>query len=335
MENWFNNAQDYDELRTIRQQHFYSLVADPIILNQYHDYLMQKVVSIAMQRVDFTSPSPSSFAFFVMGSAGRKEQGPWSDQDHGMVYIESTHSSLYFEQLAEEITEGLQISGYEKCDGNVMATNPKWCKPLIEWKEQLKSWVDMNDWESVRNLLTFMDARVIMGNAPFIQEMKELIWKEIDVHPALLQRMIENTKYRRKPLNLLGQLILERYGQFASHFQLKEHVLIPYVNAIRLLSIAEKIQATSTTDRVIEICSQTPYAEEMQEFIIAYQELEQIRFQYYAENLPATYEESHYIQPASLTKEQTAKLKEIIKKGKKLHTFIHQTILHTARKRKT
>ncbi|UTW69622.1 hypothetical protein KHA80_00330 [Anaerobacillus sp. HL2] len=39
----------------------------------------------------------------------------------------------YFLKLGEEITKGLAIAGYEQCDGNVMASNPR-CKPILEWE---------------------------------------------------------------------------------------------------------------------------------------------------------------------------------------------------------
>ncbi|GAE46136.1 DUF294 nucleotidyltransferase-like domain-containing protein [Mesobacillus boroniphilus] len=192
-------------------------------LNHFHDLVYDQVLTAALRKVskEYGNP-PSPFSFFVMGSAGRMEQSIWSDQDHGLVFtLKTDEAQEYFLKLGKEISEGLELAGYKKCSGSVMASNPLWCKSMKDWENQLGLWVGESTWESIRYLLIFADARSIHGDAGLLSRLKDKAFDEVK-REQLLLRMLRNTMYMKKGVGVLGQLLVETHGAYTGAINLKE-----------------------------------------------------------------------------------------------------------------
>ena len=43
--------------------------------------------------------------------------------------------------LAKFVSDGLNTCGYYYCPGEMMATNPKWCQPVREWRKYFSEWI--------------------------------------------------------------------------------------------------------------------------------------------------------------------------------------------------
>jgi DNA polymerase III epsilon subunit-like protein len=221
----------YQSLKEFRNRKIIELAVDSHQLNLFNDQLMQKVIQIAIERTkNERGDPPTSFAFFVMGSAGRLEQGICSDQDHGIIFAEdSTESRSYFQLLGNEITHGLHTLGYELCDGNVMCSNPRWCKSELSWQEQLNHWTRMDSWESIRHLLIFFDARVLVGSTDYIQRSKEYrtTTSEHLLKPCqeLSPEIIQLTGITQEQINSAPPLseVLVQFYEF-----IKKHVLVAH-----------------------------------------------------------------------------------------------------------
>jgi CBS domain-containing protein len=259
-------------------------------------------------------PPPSPFSFFVMGSAGRFEQSVWSDQDHGIVYLDqSAKAKAYFLILGKEVSKGLYQVGYPYCDGGVMSGNPFWCKSQTEWEKQTKNWALEATWESLRYLLIFMDGRSVYGEHPLLDQLKRLVFQIVHEEHLLL-RISKNTQYFKKGIGVLGQLLVETHGVHTGSLNLKETAFFPYVNAVRLLAIQEKILETSTLSRLDKL--QLP---DKSLFEAMFLKLLNYRLLFASHT---DYESGHYLPADHLTKEQKNDIKEIIKYG----TTLHQTV---------
>ena len=92
-----NRAEGSDELALIRadMQDLFSKEAGEGTtvlvykeLNFTHDTMIRKMISLAEKRLaaEGAGEPPLPYAFLLMGSGGREEQTPWSDQDNGLVY---------------------------------------------------------------------------------------------------------------------------------------------------------------------------------------------------------------------------------------------------------
>ena len=319
-----NGLDTYEALRKIREQHMNDVAKDHFELNKFHDQLMTQVVQLAREKVKKEwGPAPSPFSFFLMGSGGRFEQALWSDQDHGIVY-ESTSDEAhdYFLNLGKEISDGLNTVGYELCEGNVMASNPLWCKSFEEWKRQLEGWMEEESFEAVRHLLIFVDARVIVGRDQFIDDLKREIHHKMDESPYLLKRMLKNTMHVKKGVGVFGQLLAETHGSHAGDVNLKQTAFFPYVNAVRLLALKERLLNTSTLSRLDSLSDHTLGRSE-RKYEDDFRKLLHFRLAFGKQE---NYDAVHYVTIDSLPKEQKKELKDMMRKGIELYNHTKKVI---------
>jgi CBS domain-containing protein len=317
----------YQALYHYRQNNLIKSAESNEMLNTYHDKLIQEALQIALTKIEeMMGQPPTEFSFFMMGSAGRAEQGIWSDQDHGIIYLtESAHSQEYFLALGTEISEALQLIGYEKCEGRVMCSNPKWCKSLEDWQAQIDSWIETKNWESIRHLLVFADSRVLIGSIGSYEHLFQLRQQLFDAvidSPILLDRMLQNTQHIKKSVGLLGQLLVEHHGPYTGCVNIKDKAFFPYVNMARLVAIKEKIISTPTKRRLEEICAIPRYKNSFAVYMEYYEKLLALRLDYQKKHLPPNYESSHYINVDFLTKHQRNQLKLILEGGIELNRLI-------------
>ena len=293
-------------------------------LNHFHDLIYDTVISAAVSNFSkkYGDP-PSPFSFFVMGSAGRMEQSIWSDQDHGLVFTtDSDESQEYFLQLGKEISNGLEIAGYKKCSGSVMASNPLWCKSMDDWETQLGLWAGEDTWESIRYLLIFADARTIHGDSCLLSSLKDTAFDEIN-RRQLLSRMLQNTMYLKKGIGPLGQLLVETHGVFSGSINLKETAFFPFVNAARLLSLYERIKETPTITRIKLVPdSLMPYHDKTL-YIKNFLALLDFRLMHGSHK---DYDSGHFVKISKLTKEEKKSLKEILKVGEKFYEHVRKLL---------
>ncbi len=309
------SLENYQQLKEWREEKIKSVSSDHYELNRFHDVLMKKIVQIALKEVESEwGKPPTHFAFFVMGSAGRSEQSVWSDQDHGIVYDgENVTFKDYFLKVGEEITKGFAVTGYEKCDGNVMASNPYWCKSTLQWEKQILEWLDEADWEALRYFSTFFDSRVLVGDANILLNLKQVAFSKLAEIPSLYQRLYENVGYIKKGLGIFGQLLPEEKGTDAGTINIKQTIFFPYVNSLRLLALLEKIPEASTLERFQRLSEEYKTIKKYQADF-----LKLLNYRLYFQKETVSYQKVHLLQVKSMSSREKASLKELIKNGRKL-----------------
>jgi len=317
--------RSYAEVKHWRDKQIVRVKFDHVQLNRFHDELIQHVYRIASAKVQREKGfPPSSFAFFLMGSGGRFEQALISDQDHGMVYSEkSKQAAAYFQHLGEEVSLGLEAVGYLRCDGGVMSSNPKWCKSVEEWEEQLKGWMREDCLSSIRELLIFCDARVIIGEKNVLLKLKRLLLEDLKKNNGyLLCRMLENTMHVPKVIGPIGQFLPETHGVHAGAINIKQTAFFTYVNSVRLLALKEGIVETPTIERLERLSEKRAYGYRMNSYKASFQQLLAFRLQSEA----IDYDSMHYLSLDKLTKTEKIELKQIIKEGIRLFKFAKRVI---------
>lgn len=314
----------YAQIRKSRDREIRHVSSSAAGLNLFHDQIIRQTVAAALDRIkEESGPPPSPFSFFVMGSAGRQEQGIWSDQDHGIIYEGGpAQTKHYFLKLGNEISEGLLQTGYKKCEGNVMASNPMWCRSLEEWEKQLKEWVLDASWESIRYLLTFLDGRTLHGESSFITRLKLRAYETIH-QGKLLVRILQNTMHVRKGVGVLGQFLVETHGPYTGMLNIKDTALFPYVNGARLLAIHEKILETSTIQRLEELPDSLLPRRERDKLRDSFINLQNYRLLF---SNHSDYESGHYLAVDRLTKQQRKVLKEGLKDGIHLYEYVRKLV---------
>ncbi|ANC76297.1 hypothetical protein ABE65_005530 [Fictibacillus phosphorivorans] len=308
------------------EEHQYSSHA----LNDFHDELMKNVFDAALQKhVAECGPVPCRYAWFVMGSAGRFEQAIISDQDHGLVYEEENNeTNQYFITFGKELAKGLNEVGYPYCDGNVMSSNPIWSKSLKEWEVQLKKWLTEESFESIRFLLIFYDARVLIGDDVFCKKLKHLIHDYIKKNPRFLERLLENTQHVKKAVGIFHQFLTESHGSHAGSIDLKQSGFFPYVNNVRLLAMKENLESTSTLSRLKDLYSMSNYKEDLCWCSGEFEKLLQYRLQFHRKTTE-NYDDIHYLNIKELNKDERKDMKHILLNGQKLQNYTQSVIKGT------
>ncbi|WP_019240611.1 MULTISPECIES: DUF294 nucleotidyltransferase-like domain-containing protein [Bacillus] len=317
------NSHAYEEIKQWKNNEIKKYYSSIIELNSFHDQVMKKVFQTAVANFNSKEP-PSSFGWLITGSGGRFEQGLISDQDHGIVYNnDSEANQAYFLQLGQEISRGLDYVGYPYCKGNVMSSNPIWCRSLEQWKAQLYTWMKEENWESIRYLQIFLDSRCLVGEEKFCKELKESIFQYRRQHPSLIKRFVENVMHIKKAMNPLGQLLTSNVNGHKQSFDLKYAAFLPYVNAIRILSLQEGLYETSTLDRMEELLKNDHHREIIMSAKVDFQRLLEIRLK----NVNGVeYEDSHFLKMALLDSSEKKEIKRIVKGGYKLHEYVLQYV---------
>jgi CBS domain-containing protein len=314
----------YLEIRRFRDDQIIWVSRNHLQLNQLHDEIIQRVISVSVKQTETKYGSlPCPFTFFMMGSAGRFEQSVWSDQDHGIIYQQQGDSiNDYFLALGKEISQGLKLAGYDYCDGDVMASNPLWCKSFSEWRKQLVNWSNNSNWECIRHLLIFIDGRSLYGDASLLENLKLEVYQTIHKE-NLFKKVLNNTLYLQKGIGVLGQILVETHGPHTGSLNIKEKALFPYVNAVRLLAIKGNILETSTILR-LEKLSQVELPSIKRE-LYKQQFLKLLNFRLSLSKRD-NYENSHYLPISTLSKTQKEEVKEILKNGAALYRYVRKLI---------
>ena len=234
-------------------------------LNRWHDALMAQTVRQCEELLvqEGWGYPPARYAFVLFGSGGRSEQAQWSDQDHGMILEDTADRAVfeYFEHLSEVIVEQLQILGFPRCKGQVLASNALWRKTMKQWEEQFSIWLEDLTWEHVRYVLIASDMRPIYGDLNLACEWRSLYTRLVRNTDGIAEAMLRNTLYYKASVNSFGQIIRERFGEFAGGLNLKYGAYIPLVNGIRYLAVTtglregeerlQAIQSPNTWQRLL------------------------------------------------------------------------------------
>ncbi|WP_047155197.1 putative nucleotidyltransferase substrate binding domain-containing protein [Aneurinibacillus tyrosinisolvens] len=228
-----------------------------VFLNRIHDALMQKALQYAERAVKdegYTSP-PEVYCWIITGSGGRKEQTAWTDQDNGIIYRCSPcqnpqEAEAFVKRFAEIGVCSLKQVGYPLCPGNVMATNARWCKSEIEWELMIRGWGENHSAQDLRFLLILSDFRVLYGDGTLAGTLRGFFSSFVRSRPSLLHRFAEHAIAHPIPLNILGQIIPERWGEHSGMFDIKHGIYIQLVNSIRFWALAYSIEETSTLERI-------------------------------------------------------------------------------------
>lgn len=315
----------FESLKKWRDQNFAAHRSNPDELQRFHEAVFKSAFEITLELMTKSfGPPPCEYSWFVMGSAGRCEQALYSDQDHGLVFADNSTSHVaYFLELGKMLSNGLDYLGYPLCTGGVMSSNPLWCKSYEDWHEQIINWMKKEQWETLRYLLIFSDARTVVGNEALLLPLKRAIFHEIKSHPNLLVRLLENTMYREKALGIFHQLLPISSGPFTGCINLKNAAFLPYINAIRLLALKEGIIETATLKRLTALAKLPNYQHELENYHMLFSGLLKLALK---NGLATNYRDVHYVKVKSLNHHEKQELKQILAEANKLQTLAEMIV---------
>ena len=220
------------------------------IISEITEAITIKAIELSLSEMD-TKP-PVKFGWLALGSQGRKEQLLITDQDNALVFEAISEENYettknYFLKLSKKITDKLHQIGYENCPAEMMASNPKWCLSMTEWKHQFNTWITKPTEEAVMMCTIFFDYNLIYGDKSLEKKLTKNIFKSIQKFEIFLNFLGRNAMRNPSPLGFFRQFLVEHDGEHKDTFDLKSRALMPLIDAARLLCLAYNIQNKNNT----------------------------------------------------------------------------------------
>lgn len=205
------------------------------IITKLYDRLIGRAVELslaALRKKGFEPPAP--FAFYLMGSAGRGEQFMLTDQDHFLVYGDTSEHG-YFEKLGAEITSKLEAAGYARCKGLMMSSEEQWRGTLLQWQDRVRKWMLQSTNENLLLAHNFFSYRFVAGSEALDGEFEANIAELLDRSKIFLYRMVQAEREQEIPT--LDEPIRALFKLGRKSIDMKKEILFPFHHSLQILSL--------------------------------------------------------------------------------------------------
>ena len=271
----------------------------------------QRLLQLAEEKL---GPPPVPYCFLALGSMAREEQLLVTDQDNAMIlsqdYRAADHGE-YFKQLADFVCDGLDACGYTYCDGDIMASNPKWRLTLKEWKEQFSQWIEKPNPQALLNASIFFDLDGVDGKVAWAEQLTRFIVGKAKKNPAFLAALSRNAMNRTPPLGFFKDFVLEKDGRQRFSLNLKRRGTAPMVDVIRVHALAEGSLSQNSFDRLDDLAQSSLLPEgKTAEISDALEYLSMIRIRQQVAAVEAGEEADNTVEPEMLSSKERRGLKE-------------------------
>jgi len=129
-----------------------------------------------------------------------------------------------------------------------MASNPKWCLSLSEWKKQFTRWIADATPQSILEVNVFLDIRCAYGDHTLVEQLREHIHSLTRENPEFLIYYARNCLQYKPPLTLFGHLKTNQ-SEGRKTINIKQS-LKPIETFARIYSLKYALQETGTFERI-------------------------------------------------------------------------------------
>jgi len=185
---------------------------------------------------------------FVMGSEGRGEQLLKTDQDNGLVLRDGYQPACDVAAVCRAFSAALTDFGYPPCPGNIMVSNPEWCRSVTDFSQTARLWLMSATTDSLMALAIFLDAHAVCGDRTLLAQVRAAVYDLSADNDAMLARFASAVNAFGSSGAWWNRLpFLGDPGKEA--LDIKKAGTFPLVHGIRSLALAQGISATSTVER--------------------------------------------------------------------------------------
>ena len=175
----------------LQQEASMSLICS--VISGINDALIRSSIAIAQTalREEGRSAPEEPFCWLSLGSEGREEQLLRTDLDNAIVYADppeerAEQTAAYYLALGEKTNDLLMHTGFERCPGNIMASNPELNLPLSKWKQKFSKLIRTPEPKALMYANIFFDLRGVDGDEALVDQLTRHIFDEIDKEPMFL-----------------------------------------------------------------------------------------------------------------------------------------------------
>ena len=281
------------------------------LINQLNKKLLDKLYKILAPK-ELIGKS----CLVVMGSEGRAEQILRTDQDNALII--SDDCSISEEKLrgfTNLFTETLVDFGFPRCEGNIMVSNPYWCRKQSDFKELIYEWVNSPSGDNFMNIAIFYDALCVSGDIEIIKELKNYLFKISSNSQSFYTNFARVINSFDVPLGFFdGFVFNSKDEKHKDEIDIKRGGVFIIVQGIRSLSIQNRVLNTNTIKRINSLKELKVLDDESaKELIMAFNILNSLKLKASLEKLDKKEKIDNFVNPNRLTIMEKDLLKESFK----------------------
>ncbi|MGM0518018.1 MAG: DUF294 nucleotidyltransferase-like domain-containing protein [Campylobacterota bacterium] len=241
-------AKNIEELKTASKDLLHiikSLHAKGVKVNHISNLIGQLNTKVYKKLYRLVVPQELQMdaCFIVMGSEGRNEQIIKTDQDNALVVKDSVDVEQYRPYM-EKIIDTLIDFGYPPCEGNIMVSNPFWCKTVSDYKNETAKWIESPDMQNYMDLAIFFDSFAVAGDKELLINLKDDLFNKLHDKDVFLAYFAKATLTFDTP-NTVANFMTKTHK-----IDIKKTAVFPVVQGVRSLALREKIRETTTARRI-------------------------------------------------------------------------------------
>ncbi|MFT3889141.1 MAG: DUF294 nucleotidyltransferase-like domain-containing protein [Arachnia sp.] len=219
------------------------------IVSRTTEALWQRLAELGEERL---GPPPVPYCWIALGSLARQEQALGSDQDHAFILDDTAlpEHDAYFAELAEFLTSALVQCGFSRCDGDVMATNPRWRQPLGEWWRIFSSWLAAPTADAVLHSSIFFDLRPVHGERSLAVQLHGRVLASAPQATRFLGHLAAHANDIEVPIGFWRGFVLEKQGAHRDRLDVKKGGINPIVDVARLYALKWGLPQVGTRARL-------------------------------------------------------------------------------------
>lgn len=284
------------------------------ICAELYDELIKRLLEMAivdLAATNITLPGVP-WAWMSVGSDGRREQTLRTDMDNALVFANGADPAVdeanraIFLQLSQRVVDSMVECGFHRCQGGVMASNPRWCQTSTEWLAEIENIAQSTEPEPLFRGIVLYDLRFVAGDPSVCRPLRQAVIESVRTNNWLQRRLAELVIETPPPLNFWGKFVVERKGDRAGEFDLKGRAIAPLRDAARLLALKNnQTRRYSTGGRWEDLRRNVPALAEIAKISReAYDVLLTLRLN----TAIARHDSGRFVDPSRMTKLEKARL---------------------------
>jgi CBS domain-containing protein len=256
----------------------------------------------------------------LLGSEGRGSQMLRTDQDNALVFEEGFMPEDVA-SVTQRFIEALDAIGFPRCEGGIMMINPKWCKPIDAYKEDIYRWIEEPNYENFMDMAIFFDSTPVAGKRSLHTELIDYLFSKVEQTPSILMHFARAIETFESPLGLFSQFVHDKAHK--NEIDIKKGALFALIHGVRSLALEHQIRETNTTVRIKELNNSGFFSkEDATELIEALEILNTLRLHSQLEQLAKGEKIDNYISVVEIGKLERDLLKEALKTVNKFKKIV-------------
>jgi CBS domain-containing protein len=217
-----------------------------------NDAMTRRMLEITLESHDVAD---LDWCWLALGSEGRGEQTLATDQDNALVFRPSDPGAVEDERkrllaFALAVNEALAKLGFPLCAGGVMASNPKMCLAVDEWKARFLGWLTQPTPQALLEANIVFDFRPLYGDTTLTDELASWLHGYTTESTLFLRLMVQNALETTPPLGVLRAFATDDDAAHRGTLDLKVRGARIFVDAARVFALGRAVRETGTAARL-------------------------------------------------------------------------------------